>query len=1437
MAEFVNLIKPNGTLFGMRVSATQNSSRKGFYLTAGGQKSKKKVAYNDTFGHEKASANAPNTWFGMRVWDSEDDMKKHGGGPYWKVVKVKGQDRRVIMYRAGVGKANKQWNVRNRLIASVKQDLLNRKPNTLAGAQNVIRDVVRRRTEQPTTRPAKPTKPTNNGAPRTPSPGPNASTPVNNLAAKNLAAKNLAAKPAVKSTKIPKPPKSPWSANRSVYTYKANGTKYAIPGAVLEGIRRQYGLGSGLATNNEAAAKIYVQFTAPPAKEQSGWRVDETSLNKVYYHWDGKRHVKFTDAEMRAANQNAARATLLRRQGWSKNAANFVVVNDRGVKKNTKNDSGSPKLVKVSAKNVAAVKSRFGMVTNQNAAAKYLQLKRTMPPKEKSNWGYDVTNASFPRVFYVWNAGKKRHDKLTTTNINAANGNKDLALRRTKVGWNKDKTTYTALTKDNAKLVKIPAETLATIKKRLVALRPLNQNRTDAHAAEAYVRSLAANGNTNAGRFNFTKNAYIASGGAVVPGNIFVNEYGRRRKANANAAARNSGKRTNDTNDTSDNNDGQKRNFFGAENLANARIEFTRANNVATVHARNTLTRVASGLEKERRLVDMAELAKLPKDGPADGNNFPQWLAGLFRIGGPLKGRPLLTGNVGTPESGVSPADELETQRGDGCARLGKRWAGMQGASLMVHQAVVFTMANLRAQNMVRTPGLLALHSVGAGKTVAGLSAMLAFWNTHWAILPVSVRSNQDGNGLDKLAEEAVKYFPWFRSGDTYPFANGKMKAREALVERLRLGHKHLGAKHAVNESHLLASVTTIMSDLCGAKGYLRGGKTLQNCIFIVDEIQMLLSPPPTEKQYQKNFDAFVALLKRRDRKSTWVLGMTATPGETIEQVESILQMVAGGDKRFNSGAAIKANATGIVSFAYVAGDLTRHAKVNVIHECLPLSEFDKGRHMFYTTLYFNRLLRLEETRDAVIKVRGVMSEVPKPLALPSNAYHKYVAKDKSKFYSRIRQKTEFIQMNNSGLFVFDSDNNNNNMKNNTRTNNVKLNDIENFKQRLEDAAQNAEMPVVKTRSIVAQAPTRAANASRTRGVTGTTGTTGTTGSTAAAAAPQPPRIPRENYFILSPKLVGVVQSIIENPGVHYVYSMEPRSLRLIAHVLDSRFGYSMYPTTYTTSPAKRYCFIDPLPESTVAMYNPTAKTYTRQREVKRSHIKVLLGDIKEKRDGVLMSDLNAGGGICRVVLATRASYKGVDIRHVRHVHAVSTLPDYIDVLQLVGRGPRNCGHRALRVDMRRVTFHHWRFVPGPAQKGAPAGGGARCPSTKEERVLYPDCVLAARAMTSYDAGYALLENALAGVAVDRILFKEFGKASEELHAALRSPCATTKIPTLVAKMKKTKKNERILPTTEAQKKATLQKRLVVWKRRLLKHDPNARKIVDDLTNRLKKLQ
>ena len=1259
------------------------------------------------------------------------------------------------------------------------------------------------------------------------------------------AAKNAekAAKNAEKAAKNAE--KAAAAAMRKNYVDPSNGQTYKR--SILKKLRNQ---NASLNSNNKAAMRF--------KKIQEDWKIaeegkiegalirpDNTDLRRRWYWWtdDGPKSIRLEEHARRAAKKEAEQA--------DKNARNAAAKKQRETKIQTMLNQGVYKKGRKSynvRKLNAVAKLSSPPLSRNNAVIEYERLKAEKPGREESGWAVDVNNNALnKKVYYYWTGGKRgKHEKVSRDelpqNKNMANmtrENVEAALKRRKKGWNKDRSAYMEIDPDNpGNLVRISKDILDRVRNRILQLLPSVRKRyekklvSNTKEAEAYLDEQAAtryvqhakkqNRNNAGGVFNYYRNVYRGAGGNAVnnaiPGGAFAQKYANRlakKQEAARQAARQAARAARGPS-SSNNNNNNKSNRFVNNTIVNYttsnnnndtanQLNNNVAENVANTYGPGVVIEEAEKLEKPRREVDKEFLREL---SAGNWTKFKAWLVKVYSRGGPLINRPLMTGNVGTPGIVASPKEQIDNQKGDACVQLAKKWDGRQGASLMIHQSVVFLMSRLRAENEIQTPGLLVLHSVGSGKTLSGLACMIAFWNSPMSIIPFSVRSNSNNNGLEKMAELAAKYFPWFRSThlsedikEEYPFAHGKENALKHIRRRLRKSFGDLGmSKDGVsklNDTHLLGSIATISHDF---DKMLKKKKVVENCVFIVDEIHMMITPPPTESFPKEYAQMKEILTTGRDPRSTWVLGMTATVGETVEQVEAVMNMIAAQPIK-TAWANIKKD--GLVSFAYTQGDTTRFPTLTVKHECLPLDTLTDFK--LFKDIYMSQLKELEETQKAMLnsgRLDNSGGGTLKLKAVPAtktagntNPYTSYVTQKKFTLMKRVRQKTEYIQIGIST--AIEIENSENNVKN-TGKKTVKKNDGNKNNENAENPVDTLNNATAKNITKIIEglgrtrAQTRGGVAAPTKGgpvetpeksvqekldelatdptrewgvVRATNGYLENkpkvqqrqSGRTAQQTA-QPVEKEvgevenlRRSHFILSPKLAGVIESILTSKGVHYVYSAESWTLRLIAHVLESRHEFELF-TEHTNKKVSglRYCFIDSNQKKTYKLYCARRKKNISLPTIKERDVKRAIGVLRDTR--------NMDGDMCKVVLASQSSYKGVDIKFVRHVHCVSMMPDLIDLLQLVGRGTRNCGHGGMQQFERIVTFHFWKLI-----------GEKQCPTVHTK--IFPDCYLFDRALKAYDEGYGKLEQSLIDASVDQTLFQKYTDSANTLHQSLREGC------------------------------------------------------------------
>lgn len=946
---------------------------------------------------------------------------------------------------------------------------------------------------------------------------------------------------------------------------------------------------------------------------------------------------------------------------------------------------------------ITAVANRL-QSTKENAARHLILMRKNNPPKTVSGWGIDNKMSNTPRSYLLWNDDKKMHRLTREDSIH-----------------------------------------------RIQSYFPQLTNR---EAAERYLNSsrgfakMRALEDGERGYFDYRYNKYISANKSDVPGPEFMEAYKKYKKTMQAKANKNKKNNNNAESNTT--------------NTGNRNVNYSISEDVFAMIQTAKIIEEAKRLERLRSLVDEKCLKDAMKNGSIDVKIL---MKTLFGYGGELEKRPLLTGNVGTPGDERSPLQQLQDAKGNGCTARNKRWPKGQGASLEVHQAVVYIVCSLVARGLLRQPGLLAMHSVGAGKFFELLSGIIAFWNTTdpsgkpWGIFPASVRSNFAGNNnLAELARGAILLFPWFRSTvpglEEYPFSAGEIQAGKQIIARLRIGHASFGGNDMPHE-HLLGSFSTLAHDFYGykqKKGYLdiNKMKRAKYCVFLCDEIQMLFSPPSSEQGFENEYKQFRRLLiSDRDPATTFVLALTATPGDTVEAINSVLECVKGATAPENNARTLTGY-KGLISVAYVSGDKTKFPAVKIEHECISLADAGSSAFGGYKNLYVSTIMKFAETRKSAAELVSGYNESKQPEASTS----KYTTYDQAKrflFLSRVRRAGEWLRVSSGGVKILDSDfgddedNEDNNYTPTTETMQVDDQEYSTYERMARDPESNA--PVLLAR-------------------------TGYENSTRASRGVAE-QIPRTFCIVISPKIIGILNSCVRDKGVHYVFAMDWMTLRFIAFMLRTRYGFEQYAADHklNKSSKMRFGFINPVNKIKTSAYNPLTQRFESLHEPMkiaggRYTVQSLLGGRRgdgTRIQGALKSQENANGEVCKVILATKESYKGVDVAAVRHLHCVSSMPDWTDLLQLVGRGMRNCGHAILPKNQWTCTVHLWQLV-GPGGMCSPA---------------FPDCHIFQRALQTYARGYERIEKQLMDSSIDQELFKTYAASFQELYDALKKSCST----------------------------------------------------------------
>jgi len=772
-----------------------------------------------------------------------------------------------------------------------------------------------------------------------------------------------------------------------------------------------------------------------------------------------------------------------------------------------------------------------------------------------------------------------------------------------------------------------------------------------------------------------------------------------------------------------------------------------------------------------------------PVPDPTQGLPFQEWLLNLFKSKGPVF--PTLLRNM-RKRGAQSPYDALEalgTSDEDPC----RADESPSSRFIEAHQAVVYVMAQLRAHDRIQTKGLLVTTSTGGGKTVTGLSVLLAFWNKRilgkpWPVLLVSTNDNQSQNGCAKLAREAMLYFPDFMDEETHTLPFGRpagytgrvphwqnaeiiQKAADALCRRLKEGIATLMSMRTARGMQLTNAHKKRTLHTFGELGndLLSGAISmpLKNVTIVLDEVQYVLAPPSTEQglraQYAKVREAL--LQRKSPTDNTWVVGMTATPGETKEDIVALLNMVMGKTALTvkDTPEVMARKAKGYSAYAYLLGDSTRFAPVSMRMECSYL------RGSYYAEPYFRRVYRAfvehphlpPDARSFLQNMRERHGEnwgnKFKPLDRPTEealekqaklAQWHYDPQKPDSYMKRLRLASLYVPIDSEELAYIKSKRGNetsssssmpiqelvvdrkdvriagptipaNNKANSNTDNDNRGNTRKNEKN---DNFIKRSALTVNEHHEHQQRAGRAARASR--GV-----------------------VHRTTWrYLLSPKIPQFLKNVYKDlisttrarQGVHFVYTTNTDVARLVAYCLRKILGMpQMKDVPQGSLPTGGPYF---------AMLNTLASEKPLFRELKTEASAI------KRLDRLISSKENAKGDIIKVVIATGKSFKGVDLRNLRYLHLLDPLVNFRDFLQFVGRGPRMCGHKFLPKTQRKVEVVLYRlaYEPGHACNDASAA--------------LADCFVWDESLKRYLAagGFRSVENTvLYKASVDYLVFKD----------------------------------------------------------------------------------
>jgi hypothetical protein len=283
-----------------------------------------------------------------------------------------------------------------------------------------------------------------------------------------------------------------------------------------------------------------------------------------------------------------------------------------------------------------------------------------------------------------------------------------------------------------------------------------------------------------------------------------------------------------------------------------------------------------------------------------------------------------------------------------------------------LHQLVVQTVMRLIANTPGNTNrGLLAWHSTGSGKLCTATAVMDAFWDTDRDIIYVSSVEGKNSNPPENFYDCASRFLHRFKSR--------KFSSNDDAVRLELIGNAFKQRKVKFMTFAQLAHYLMIFNPLKSVKDIELNKGALNNAILIIDEVHNIFKPLPNQRGECDALRQFLLDPLNKYTKDLKLVILTATPGDTTEDIINLLNMVRDQTKPVIKAPNVtdqysmndfKQSVRGLVSFFDMSGDKTKFPTVVADNQyILPMSmeqfksyaavynEEIKGRHTNFDNL------------------------------------------------------------------------------------------------------------------------------------------------------------------------------------------------------------------------------------------------------------------------------------------------------------------------------------------------------------------------------------------------------------------------------------------------------------------------------------------------------
>lgn len=306
--------------------------------------------------------------------------------------------------------------------------------------------------------------------------------------------------------------------------------------------------------------------------------------------------------------------------------------------------------------------------------------------------------------------------------------------------------------------------------------------------------------------------------------------------------------------------------------------------------------------------------------------------------------------------------------------RLNKRGKPIKEyPKLSLHQAVVNNVMKVLAYNPQNTNrGLLAWHSTGSGKTLTATAVMDAFWDTDRHIIYVSSVEGKNSNPPENFYGLARKFLKRFKQKK---YTGGDQEATTHLVGEAFKARKVQFMTFAQLAHFLL--IANPLKSVTDEERIKEHKYWLDNAVVIIDEVHNIFKPLPNQKKECDALRKFLMDPKNPKTKNTKMVVLTATPGDSPNDIIDLLNMVRDQKKpvvtvpNVNNEASMKRfrdQVRGLVSFFDMSGDLTKFPAVFQEDETISnmsLRQFETYAEAFNKTMDDNKQNNFEVLEKA----------------------------------------------------------------------------------------------------------------------------------------------------------------------------------------------------------------------------------------------------------------------------------------------------------------------------------------------------------------------------------------------------------------------------------------------------------------------------------------